>query len=420
MLNPTDSLFMTPAASARVMANLYSVVLLATLVLAVSAIAGWCVRRSGAEARGLVCRSAVVALLVVFVGREVPLHWVAWVVPSVLAEPLVALGRVQVTAPAIHGVPVAIDARDVAALTPLGLGAALAVYLLGIGVVLLPTVFASMAARRRVGRARDVTGAEWTSLIAEARSALGTGRHARVSISDEVGVAMTLGFFSPVVILPRNVESWTAPQRRMVLLHELAHVRAADWLFALGARVMCALLWFHPGAWWLAAELRETCELACDDRVLAAGARRSDYAELLVDVAERLSGRSTPHGVALALARPRGLRGRLSAVLDAQRDVHPLARGSAVTALALTVCLAAPMSVVQLAPTREVLTTLMLDAQWESRAYAVLGLAQRADSVAVARSAAERDPSPRVRAWAKYALGRSGSVSELRSIIHEQ
>ena len=129
MLNPTDSLFMTPAASARVMANLYSVVLLATLVLAVSAIAGWCVRRSGAEARGLVCRSAVVALLVVFVGREVPLHWVAWVVPSVLAEPLVALGRVQVTAPAIHGVPVAIDARDVAALTPLGLGAALAVRL---------------------------------------------------------------------------------------------------------------------------------------------------------------------------------------------------------------------------------------------------------------------------------------------------
>jgi hypothetical protein len=35
----------------------------------------------------------------------------------------------------------------------------------------------------------------------------------------------------------------------------------------------------------------------------------------------------------------------------------------------------------------------------------VLGLAQRADSVAVARSAAERDPSPRVRAWARYALG---------------
>jgi hypothetical protein len=72
-----------------------------------------------------------------------------------------------------------------------------------------------------------------------------------------------------------------------------------------------------------------------------------------------------------------------------------------------------------------VLTTLMLDAQWESRAYAVLGLAQRADSVAVAQSAAEEDPNPRVRAWARYALDQrdplpsasSDNTRDLRAII---
>ena len=48
----------------------------------------------------------------------------------------------------------------------------------------------------------------------------------------------------------------------------------------------------------------------------------------------------------------------------------------------------------------------MRESAWQSRAYAVLGLAQRADSVAVARSAAELDPSPRVREWARYALAR--------------
>jgi hypothetical protein len=54
---------------------------------------------------------------------------------------------------------------------------------------------------------------------------------------------------------------------------------------------------------------------------------------------------------------------------------------------------------------------LMRDARWESRAYAVIGLAQRQDSVAVARSVAERDPNPRVRAWARYALRGSSVVS---------
>ena len=74
------------------------------------------------------------------------------------------------------------------------------------------------------------------------------------------------------------------------------------------------------------------------------------------------------------------------------------------------------MTMIQLAPTRGVLTSLMQDASWELRAYAVVGLAQRPDSVAVARKAAELDPSPRVRAWARYALGERAALPLGRSI----
>ena len=56
------------------------------------------------------------------------------------------------------------------------------------------------------------------------------------------------------------------------------------------------------------------------------------------------------------------------------------------------------------ADARDVLTTLMRDTRWESRAYAVLGLAGRPDSIEVARVAAASDPRPQVRAWALYAL----------------
>jgi hypothetical protein len=116
----------------------------------------------------------------------------------------------------------------------------------------------------------------------------------------------------------------------------------------------------------------------------------------------------------LALSRRDGLRGRLDAVLDARRIARPLARGWLAVAAALTLGVAGPISAVQLAPTRDVLTTLMQDGRWESRAYAVVGLARRADSVAVARAAAERDPSPRVRAWARYALSGGGARVPLR------
>jgi hypothetical protein len=49
----------------------------------------------------------------------------------------------------------------------------------------------------------------------------------------------------------------------------------------------------------------------------------------------------------------------------------------------------------------------------------VLGLAQRPDSIAVARSAAELDQNPSVRAWARYALGER-PASDLRWILSDK
>jgi hypothetical protein len=184
-------------------------------------------------------------------------------------------------------------------------------------------------------------------------------------------------------------------------------------MFGLLARLVFALYWFHPGAWLVARALHDDCEHASDDRVIRSGVRRSDYAELLIVAADDLL--PTP---AFALAGRGGLRRRLAAVLDTARDVGPLARGWLGVAAVFTALVAGPMSTVQLAPTRDVLATLMRDSRWESRAYAVLGLAQRPDSVAVAVSAAERDPSPRVRAWARYAL-RHDAGAELRAVLHQ-
>ncbi len=77
----------------------------------------------------------------------------------------------------------------------------------------------------------------------------------------------------------------------------------------------------------------------------------------------------------------------------------------------------APVATVRVAPTRDVLTTLMQDSRWESRAYAVVRLAQRRDSVEVARAAARHDPNPRVRAWAQYALAQGPDAVAPRSLV---
>jgi beta-lactamase regulating signal transducer with metallopeptidase domain len=213
---------------------------------------------------------------------------------------------------------------------------------------------------------------------------------------------MTLGWFRPVMLVPASSDSWSRDERQMVLRHELAHVRGSDWVFGILARVACALFWFHPGAWWISASLRRDAEQAADDRVIASGVARSDYAELLITAS---SANASQLSDALAFSGRGSIRTRLAAVLDLRHDVRPVARRWGLAATAACVLSSAPLGAVELAPTRDALTTLMRDSRWESRAYAVIGLAHRADSVAAARSAAELDPSPRVRAWARYALG---------------
>src|SRR5262245_43792087 len=392
------TILLAQADSARAIASVYTVSLLTVLPIGLAAIAAIGLRRASAEARALVWRSAVLALLVVFVGRQLPLQWVAWVVPSFLATPLIALGRVEVSAASLPTGGIA----DVPGLVTLLFVA----YAVGVVIVITPMIISLFSARKKLRNA-VLVGGSWNELLADVAANLGVKRSVRVFVAFDAVVPMTWGLLRPVIVLPAAAASWSDAERRMVLMHELAHVRSADWAFNVLARLLCGLLWFNPGVWWIARSLRDDCELACDDRVIAAGVRRSDYAEMLVNAADARAASALP-AAALALSRHRGLRARLAAVLDVRHDVRPIARGWAGVAAVVTFSVAAPTSVVQLAPTRDVLTSLMSDAEWQSRAYAVLGLARRPDSVAVARSAAEQDPNPRVRAWARYALAQSG------------
>jgi len=78
------------------------------------------------------------------------------------------------------------------------------------------------------------------------------------------------------VLLPENWRTWTEPERRAVLAHELAHIARADYAAGLVARLGLALHFYHPLVHWLVARLRLQQELAADAQgARLAGGRRS-------------------------------------------------------------------------------------------------------------------------------------------------
>ncbi len=398
MVTSLAGLPVSAADSARAAASVYTASLLATGPLLAALVGAVALRRASAEGRVLLWRAVVVTLLIAFAGRWMPIRLAGWSVPSIVAAPLIALGRVRVA--------------DAGAERVVAVGTwiqwVFVTYSIGVFAALTPTILACWRMRRLLRRAVSLEhDSDWANSLAGARGAAGPRRVVRLYRSAEVGVPMTWGVLRPLIVVPSSSSALARADRGMVLRHELAHVAGGDWVFGVAARVACALFWFHPGVWWVARSLRRDAEQAADDRVIASGVARSDYAELLIIAS---SGVVPASGAAFALSGEGrgGLRSRLAAILDVRHDVsplRPLARRSALAATAACALAAAPMSAVELSPTKDVLATLMRDSRWESRAYAVIGLAHRADSVAAARTAAELDPSPRVRAWARYALG---------------
>jgi len=227
-----------------------------------------------------------------------------------------------------------------------------AIYLL-VMLVLLARIAAGRVSVRRLARqAVPVADAGWTGLVRGLAWTLGIDRPVALLRSGRATMPMTWGVRRPTILLPAEADGWPEERRRVVLLHELAHVARHDCLTQTLAAVACSIYWFHPGAWHAAHRLRVERELACDDRVLAAGTRAREYASHLLEVARAFRAPPLSAAAAVSMARPSQLEGRLLAVLDGVRNRHGITRRAAAGWAAAAVALVLPLAAMRPADAR--------------------------------------------------------------------
>jgi bla regulator protein BlaR1 len=163
-------------------------------------------------------------------------------------------------------------------------GGYVAIYLLGVGVLLL-------------------------------RLGIGTLRANRLTSASCV-VPVTVGLLHPRIILPKSSRGWPQAQLDAVLAHEGEHIRRRDPLFQWLALLNRALFWFHPLAWWLERKLSGLAEEACDAAVIARGHDPREYSEYLLDLARSVERAGTRID-AVGMAMPGiGLKHRIRRMLS--------------------------------------------------------------------------------------------------------
>ena len=207
--------------------------------------------------------------------------------------------------------------------------------------ILIGRLIFGIATLWRLSRgAKRLADATWTALADDLGRQLGLARRVALLKSARIAMPQTWGTLRPAVLLPADADDWSVERRRVVLMHELAHVKRKDCLTQVMAQTACSFYWFNPLVWMAARRLRMERELACDDQVLEKGTRASDYADLLLDIARTLHSGRCSSLTAVAMARQSQLEGRLLAILNPSLNRKGLNRIKAsllVVALALVI-----------------------------------------------------------------------------------
>src|SRR5262249_22451710 len=156
----------------------------------------------------------------------------------------------------------------------------------------------------------------WLETMAEAARVLAVPP-VRLLVCDEVQTPLTGGWLRPAVLLPAPAMLWSEERRRLVAQHELLHVLRADALRRLAWHLVAAVYWFHPLALLARRGAQLASEAACDETVVRLGARPSNYARHLLEIAESLPARPRPAlAGALPMIEPSQLERRLVMILS--------------------------------------------------------------------------------------------------------
>ena len=170
---------------------------------------------------------------------------------------------------------------------------------------------------RLSARCPVITDGPWQALLEEERLRMAYGRAVALRVVDGLASPAAWGFFRPVILIPASmVTGLSTETMRMILAHELSHLRRWDPLVQALQCVVEAIFFFNPFVWLLSRQIALERESCCD----AVAADRTDaptYAEALLAVGRQAgwSGHDVATPAVLGDSKPSSLAARIGRLL---------------------------------------------------------------------------------------------------------
>ena len=169
-----------------------------------------------------------------------------------------------------------------------------AIWIAGIAVLLIYSVFTAVKLRRNLRYAKHIEN--------------------NIFITDSFKTPFVFGIINPGIYLPSNLSE---SERSYVLLHEQTHIKRADHIVKPVFFLITCIHWFNPLVWLAFYLMSEDMELSCDEKVVKQmGSNiKKEYSASLLSMS---TGRKIVGGCPLAFGE-NNTKGRIKNILNYKR-----------------------------------------------------------------------------------------------------
>ena len=129
---------------------------------------------------------------------------------------------------------------------------------------------------------KEVSDIKILNLLSDCEEKLNIKTRVELSCNPLIASPMLIGFFRPRIILPAH--ELEDKELSYIFVHELTHYKQRDMFYKWLIQIVVCVHWFNPFVYLLEKEVNKSCELSCDEKVIAVldDKRKREYGDTLI------------------------------------------------------------------------------------------------------------------------------------------
>jgi len=150
----------------------------------------------------------------------------------------------------------------------------------------------------------------WNDKLKSLKNKLQIEKKIDLMQSKYIKTPLTIGYFKPIILLPVGLLSGIPQdQLEIVLAHELAHIKRADYLLNILQSIIEVFFFFNPAVWLISNQIRKEREYLCDDLAIMSCGNSTNLANALITLHE--NGNTKINIAMSAIGNNNSLMGRI-------------------------------------------------------------------------------------------------------------